>query len=369
MTRRVVTAGALVIGSIAVGVLLLSSEGVGSSHASVRGTSASCGWWSVHLPAVPDGSLEAVASSGPSDVWAVGSGDLGEPPLAMHWDGRSWRRILIAGRGDLRAVAVFAPDNVWAVGIIGGASGGLVVHWDGERWSRVATKPRDVSFSDVGGSGPDDVWAVGIGFRRDSSSYNVALHWNGVAWKSVLISSFPDVTTSQGNVVRIGAATLQGVAARAPDDAWAVGELNGYEGAFIQHWDGKRWRLSRLLGNAGDGLGRVEIISRNNVWAVSGPNGGNLVLRWNGREWSKPPQPHVNSVHGVAAAPNGVWIAEPPQRWNGRRWLRSSAPTGDYTLNGLTAISATDVWAVGLIRPRRPDHPVQPLALHYRCRK
>src|SRR5690348_538637 len=53
-----------------------------------------------------------------TDVWAVGYYDNGtvKQPLALHWDGSSWRSSRIPGAGMLRRVRAIAPGNVWSAG-------------------------------------------------------------------------------------------------------------------------------------------------------------------------------------------------------------------------------------------------------------
>ncbi|MFI7047938.1 hypothetical protein [Streptosporangium sandarakinum] len=108
---------------------------------------------------LPKGSLNAILQIGPDDVWAVGGAD--ERPLALHWDGRSWRRPAIPPwKGDLKSVTAFGPDDVWFAGedrdapawIEGDASGGdddydepggiSVLHWDGRSWTRERPRVR-----------------------------------------------------------------------------------------------------------------------------------------------------------------------------------------------------------------------------------
>lgn len=99
---------------------------------------------------LPEGSLNAILRIGPDDVWAVGGAD--ERPLALHWDGRSWRWPAIPSwKGELQSVTAFGPDDVWFAGEDQDApawiedddhdesdgSGGIsVLHWDGRSWTR-----------------------------------------------------------------------------------------------------------------------------------------------------------------------------------------------------------------------------------------
>lgn len=59
--------------------------------------------------------LHGVHGTSASDVWAVGA-----DATALHFDGKSWSRVPIAGLGDrrptLHAVAALGPDRVWVAG-------------------------------------------------------------------------------------------------------------------------------------------------------------------------------------------------------------------------------------------------------------
>jgi hypothetical protein len=94
-----------------------------------------------------------------------------------------------------------------------------------------------------------------------------------------------------------------------------------------------------------------------------------LIMRWNGTEWSivpsPSPGPNINFVHAISAASaNDVWVvgsyyaADGATRtltmhWNGSQWSVIPSPnpaqSGNY-LYSVTAISATDAWAVGNYR-------------------
>jgi len=125
-----------------------------------------------------DNSLAAVAAIAPDDVWAVGTYEehglvLDAPssnrPLAMHWDGSSWRIVSIpdVGQGELTGIAAVASDDVWAVGSSWRTGIGrrtpLLLHWDGRTWMEVDT-PTDTTgdLSGVAAVTGGGLWAVGF---------------------------------------------------------------------------------------------------------------------------------------------------------------------------------------------------------------
>jgi hypothetical protein len=121
---------------------------------------------------VPDW-FRAVASVAPNDVWAVGTSPY--RPKTMHWDGSSWSAVANPGGGSLDAVAASSASDVWAVG-------SLIKHWDGARW-RVEQAPlRDGTvLGGVSATSATTAWAVGeVGTRP------VIDRWDGSTWHGVL---------------------------------------------------------------------------------------------------------------------------------------------------------------------------------------
>jgi hypothetical protein len=82
---------------------------------------------------------------------------------------------------DFRPLAsVFATgaNDVWAASYGESDFAGHVptmIHFDGAVWT-ASSQPSTTGIHDLGGTGPDDVWAVGNEAKR--------LHWDGIAWTS-----------------------------------------------------------------------------------------------------------------------------------------------------------------------------------------
>jgi hypothetical protein len=131
-------------------------------------------------------------------------------------------------------------------------------------------------------------------------------------------------------------------------------------------------------GTFGNYLNAVAAVSANDVWAVGfspDPSGTplyihrSLIEHWNGTSWSVVPSPNPAGkpdvqLNGVAAiSANDVWAVghsgDPSfvplqtltEHWNGTSWSIIPSPSpGTYNGNDLTAvtaISSNDVWAVG----------------------
>jgi hypothetical protein len=293
-------------------------------------------------------------------VWAWGvtyGTDKQHPggPLLEVGDGQRWSRLAVPGN-EVYGVAEPAPGDVWAA--VTKRQGGRLAHWDGSRWRLYAamsfTGTTEVSNVLLAFS-PHDVWAVGdagldpgvpasrTNLRRPwLRNHLTALHWDGTSWRSV---AMPSLGPGDGEVsVRL----LRG---SAPDSIWALGEYTQYRRKLV---DGKR------------------------EWVGSG--GGEFLLHWDGRRWSRQPLPNGQlstnrrdsfALDDMAPAPDGsLWCSG--RRWFGPdnkgdlfvpvvlrlqdgRWriTASSAtatPLGDWRDVMLSSISLTserDVWISG----------------------
>jgi hypothetical protein len=134
----------------------------------------------------------------------------------VHWDGTSWSPVTSLSAADLAhgfgSVWSSGPNDVWIGGDL------AVHHWNGVSWS-VPVSGQDNESYLVGGSGPNDVWAV----TSANDNKSVAAHWNGVSWQRFTVSTL---------------VTIRSVVAISPINAWLLAD----EG--VAHWDGAAWTLS-----------------------------------------------------------------------------------------------------------------------------
>ena len=133
------------------------------------------------------------------------------------------------------------------------------------------------------------------------------------------------------------------------------------------------WKVisSPSPGVTGNELISVAVVSANDVWAVgditvSGGATQTLTEHWNGTQWSvvSSPNPSAfrNVLNGVTAiSTNDVWAVGEfnnasgffqtlTLHWNGKKWKVVASPnvgTNDNVLNGVTAVSTSGIWAVG----------------------
>lgn len=98
-------------------------------------------WTKVKCPS-PKGSgpdhgsqLSGIAMVSARLGWAAGTiGSSPIHPLIVRWNGASWQRVRVPGRGILLGIAATSAASAWAVGgTLAGKT--LILHWNGRTWS------------------------------------------------------------------------------------------------------------------------------------------------------------------------------------------------------------------------------------------
>ncbi len=326
----------------------------------------SCKVWTVMpTPALLGASLAAVDAAASDDVWAVGEYG-GTYGIVDHWDGVAWTMTTQQGiNNSLSAVVAISSTDVWASGYRIGHDGVPVAfteHWDGNTWTPMPTphpgfESRALALAAFSTA---DVWAAGYYLQSDIL-HPLYLHWDGTSW-----TQFPS-PSSGGTVVN----ALAGVSS---DDLWALGQQAAPQPystrPLAEHWDGSSWTAVKpapvLGGGDRDFDGGVGVASVG-VWAVgsgeySGPGGtlGSVIQHWDGVEWRTVRNPNGGKLLAASmAAATDVWVVgvyvhladshATSEHWDGTRWaaLLTPNPEGNSQLNGVKAITGTDIWAVG----------------------
>jgi hypothetical protein len=134
-------------------------------------------------------------------------------------------------------------------------------------------------------------------------------HFDGKNWKVV-------------NSPVFGSGVATAISADSANDIWVV------DGGTFLHFDGTKWSsVASAIGNA-TGNTSVTALSPTDVWATGTVPGG----RTGGR--------HPRTIPKAAI-----------EHWDGTSWSIVASPNpnpgGSSTLQGIAAISANDIWAVG----------------------
>lgn len=250
--------------------------------------------------------FSAVIALSRADAWAFGGTNPGGSgaPVAMRWDGALWRPgRLPAGLTDfISDASAVSGRDIWAVSY----AGGYALHWNGERWTVAKRWRRHAMLTGVTAAGPADVWAFGT--ASDGVRGLGTWHFNGRGWARV-----PGL-----------ASDIYRASALSPADIWAVAATR--LGGFVEHYDGRSWRVAGAGAPALAGLrlDAVLALPGRGVWVAGNqrlPRGdGPLALvHFNGRTWDRVRTPWQAGTERLAAdGAGGLWItADDPARGAG----------------------------------------------------
>jgi hypothetical protein len=219
-----------------------------------------------------------------------------------------------APANDLRAVWGSGPNDVWAVGVRG-----TILHYDGRAWRRVESGITE-DLSGVSGTSSDDVWIVG--------SAGTVLHYDG--------SSF-DAGLGPGTALE-----LHDVAA-ADGAVWiaASEELPYSENAAVFHFDGFVWGAWDPAGDAFNDYFGVFANAWHDVWVT-----GVETFHFDGLEWQT-----IANMPG-----NDVWASPYGRAWTvsdlflfSSYYFSGGVPLTEVqatNLRGIWGFSEEDIWAV-----------------------
>ncbi len=185
--------------------------------------------------------------------------------------------------------------------------------------------------------------------------------WNVVASPSIIL----------------GVSQLNAVAAVSADDVWAVGDSDSLSQTLIEQWNNSNWQIVASPSvNTYNALYGVTALSAQNVWAVGysgdiNDNNQTLIEHWDGSQWSVISSPNYAGTQndiltGVSAvSATDIWAVgyygtaayttqhTLTEHWDGTQWSIVKSPainknSQDSTeLYGVSAIATNDVWAVG----------------------
>ena len=250
--------------------------------------------------------------------------------------------------------------------------------WNGTQWQQAPTTNivrQDERLLGVSASGPNDAWAVGNTNSISAASHDtLAAHWNGTAWTIT-----PTPAAASGGRL----ASLYDVADLSPASAWAVGQGKDAR-PLAEHWDGTAWSVVPVpvpavpsgTSFANAVLSKISAVSATDIWAVGTTTAiqGTSVVRftlamhYNGTAWSIVKTANTaeptglsgvtaisatnawavgtgfNNVHDTSASVANKAVIE---HWNGTAWSIVASPAGLISVDRISAASATDIWASG----------------------
>jgi hypothetical protein len=288
---------------------------------------------------------------------------------------------------DLRAVASAGVDNLFAAGVdrkSDGTARGTVARFNGTKWtvtqltgSMVSGTPlATAEVSELDGItvlSSKNVWAVGyyspqaFGDQAHSTARPFAMHFDGTKWKFFAV---PPAVAGDGGF-------LNGVAALAPNDIYAVGAaVHFYTFPFdfdhdlmVSHWNGTKWSSEKLAdvvaatGNPPrerDQLNAITAVPGKSMLVAVGVDSGKaFVAKFNNGSWASKALPHAtgstnDELKGVAAVnATNVWGVGNNSgggfsaHFNGTKWTVANV-LPNVTLNAITVVTAQKIYAVGL---------------------
>jgi hypothetical protein len=234
------------------------------------------------------------------------------------------------------------------------------------KWSIVpAPYPANVTSGLIGVAAvsASDIWAVGSAGNQLTGAQTLIEHWNGTSWQIV-------TSPSPGSIYN----ALYSVTAISASNVWAVGYYVSNPGVtqtLVEHWNGSQWSVVNSPSPASENneLFSVSAASASDIWAAGfitttidqTPVDETLIEHWNGSQWSvvKSPNPgsidHLNAVTAISASDawavgNANGFAQTLiEHWNGSRWsvVKSASLGSSSDLRDVAAVSASNVWAVG----------------------
>ena len=257
------------------------------------------------------------------------------------------------------------------------------------------TKVDDSFFTGVSMAGASDGWAVGTFANPQAVNHPLAEHWAGQAWRIMATPPLP-----QGGASGV----FSGVHEVGSANTWAVGSFNltaGGTRTLIEHFTGTSWAVvpspNPFTGpGADDELNAVGGTSASDLWAVGFDFDGSSIAQglfehFDGTAWHAAPPlaaagiPDFVAVSAVSST--DVWAVGSAlsatgstlaAHWDGHTWQVVTTPCLNGTkivlqedacrqssnkLTGVTAVAANNVWASGFETENSNLHV--PYVLHW----
>lgn len=257
--------------------------------------------------------LHLIEPVGEADTWFFGDrGAWGEPPVALHWDGRGIEEVALPGgiRGTVYDADFASADDGWAVGM-GHDSEVFVLRWDGDAWRLAKRAPAESGVLGVKALGRGAVLVTGVlrgEFRREDTEVNwefdgrswteeeadfgldalsgeyalrrtstgqALVRWDGGRWTDVPVDALPE--PAENPLEGDGEVELGLLESGPSGEVWLTAEQYSAEETAVTHllhWDGERWRRERVpLPSAHSSADLIASDGRGGLWVAAGSTG------------------------------------------------------------------------------------------------
>ena len=264
--------------------------------------------------------------------------------------------------GGLFGVSATSPTQVWVVGF-GAHDRALVRSFDGTHWSmpRVRAPGTRSQLDSVDAVSSTSVWAAG--FYADSGGLEPLVeHYDGTSWSPITLPATPGALTS--------------ISAVDDNDVWAVGYTpdGSSKDPLVLHWDGVSWSVLDGLDPHFSPAG-VTALTADDAWIVgTDPKAsGNArqataIYRWDGSGLSRVASPNptrqttlagvsavsASQAYAVGTSGKGEGFRQPAGddgrilAWDGTTWRLAYDAGTESRLFAVDSVSSDDAWAVGL---------------------
>lgn len=269
--------------------------------------------WSTDSLAAHTGDLDLISIWGTnsSDIFAVGQ-VMNSNEVIYHNNGSGWEMMYFGNFGQLDIIWGSASNDIYAGGPW------RILHYDGETWSEVLLPLNVVHFTEIWGTGRNDVWVFygGDPYALPSRP-NGMMHFDGVDWENVESSTNMALLAAWGaspdTIIAVGAASkivqysgskwssVSGGRLWYPVCIWGFDENDIFIGdtkAIYRYSDGELVEFSTVSGL----LRTSDLWGSSPSFLVSVGLGGRIFV-YNGAEWTRASltaTSHFTSVSGVS---------------------------------------------------------------------
>jgi hypothetical protein len=191
-----------------------------------------CGSPEARIVEQTEQSLSGIWGSSADDIWvgSEGTDRLDEVGGFVHDDGTSWeQQDAPSGIGE-RVMWGSSASDVWAWSTVYDTTMRIeILRYDGSSWSVSHERAYggtaiagEIEITDAWGSGPDDVWFVGVQDQDIIDTSSFILHFDGTSWREVAAPA--------------GATFVQSVWTARRGDVWLIAD------SALFHDDGTGWQ-------------------------------------------------------------------------------------------------------------------------------